>query len=1014
MAQARQKRQNSAAQRVADTALPLRTLYAIFALSGLAGLIYEASWTRYLGLFLGHAAYAQVLVLSLFMGGMGAGALIVSRLGQSRIRPLLLYGLIEATLGVFGLAFHPLYDTVTSAAYASWLPGLQSDSAAMMLQWSLAAALIVPQSMLLGMTFPAMSTAMVRGQSAGGSGRPFALLYATNSAGAVIGVLLSAFWFTEHYGLQGTMIIAGVINLVVAAVAIRLAIRLSMRGARPPVPVARAPAGPIGVAMIAIAFFTAVSSFFYEIAWLRMMALVQGASTHAFETMLAAFILGIALGGWWIRNRIDAFDHPLGALGIVQIAMGVAALATLPMYPYTFDLMQLAIAKLPHSNIGYAGFNFVGALLSALVMLPASVFAGMTLPLLTAFLYTRGRGEREIGRVYGWNSLGGIVGVLAGGLLLLPAIGLRNLVVAGAAIDIALGIALVVHQRRSLPHASGVLPRVLVATAIAGVAALGAAMILPDFDRTRTLSGVFRTGRAQLPESWRIVSYADGRTASVSTIRLPNGNLAIATNGKIDASINMERGQLYTRSPDEYTMTLLGALPLAYKPDARRAAVIGHGSGLTAHVMLGSPAIAHVDIIEIEPEMIRAARQFLPRVSRAYDDPRSHFQLEDARAYFARSREPYDVIVSEPSNPWVSGVASLFTVEFYQHAKRALKPDGLFVQWFHLYETNRPLVQSIVGAIGQVFSDYVIYAANDTDAVLVATSAGRLPVIGNEIFQWPDLRAELTRLDLRTAEQLRLLRVANRRGYGPWLEGAPLNSDYLPILEFGAARARFVDSDDSILIELARDPVPILEMLSGFDAPAPAATSIAVSRETPRFYDLMRANAIASALAGVAQPRPEDGLTPAESQSIARARAVDANVDAASWQDWFEALFILSKTMLTNGSAGAIDRFVHSSTVHSALPRAPAIVRDKVDFLLAIGARNIERIERSGALLLDGPMRESDPAFHAYTLVSTITACLARPVDSSCAQVVALLDRVQSKSAVFDLLRAHRRAASIR
>ena len=1012
MAQARKKRRNSAAPPLADAALPLRTLYAIFALSGLAGLIYEASWTRYLGLFLGHAAYAQVLVLSLFMGGMGAGALIASRLGQSRIRPLLLYGLIEATLGAFGLAFHPLYDVASSAAYASWLPALQSDSAAMTLQWSLAAALIVPQSMLLGMTFPSMSAAMVRSQSESesGGGRAFALLYASNSAGAVIGVLLSAFWFTERYGLQATMIIAGVINLIVAAVAIRFA----MRGTRPPPPAVRAPAGPIGVAMIAIAFFTAVSSFFYEIAWLRMMALVQGASTHAFETMLAAFILGIALGGWWIRNRIDTFGNPLGALGIVQIAMGVAALATLPIYPYTFDLMQIAVAKLPHSNIGYAGLNVVGALLSALVMLPASVFAGMTLPLLTAFLYTRGRGEREIGRVYGWNSLGGIVGVLAGGLLLLPAIGLRNLVIAGAAIDVALGVALVMHQRRSLRHASGVLSRVLIPAGIVGVAALAAAMILPDFDRTRTLSGVFRTGRAQLPESWSVLSYRDGRTASISTFRLPNGNLAIATNGKIDASINMERGQLYTRSPDEYTMTLLGALPLAYKPAARRAAVIGHGSGLTAHVMLGSPAIEHVDIIEIEPEMIRAARQFLPRVSRVYNDPRSHFQLEDARAYFARSREPYDVIVSEPSNPWVSGVASLFTVEFYQHAKRALKPDGLFVQWFHLYETNRPLVQSIVGAIGNVFSDYVIYAANDTDAVLIATSAASFPAIGNQIFEWPDLRAELTRLDVRTAEQLRLLRVANRRAYGPWLEGAPINSDYMPMLEFGAARARFVGADDSILIELARDPVPILEMLSGFDAPAPAVTSDAIARETPRFYDLMRANAIAAALAGVAEPRPEDRLTPIESQSLSRVRALGANVDAESWQAWFEALFILSKTMITNGSAGAIDRFIHSSTVHSALRGAPAIVRDKVDVLDAIGARDVERIERSGALLLEGPMRESDPGFHAYTLVATVTACLARPVDASCPTVVAMLDRVQSKTAIFDLLRAHRRAASIR
>src|SRR4029077_11327109 len=153
--------------------------------------------------------------------------------------------------------------------------------------------------------------------------------------------------------------VAGAGNLVVAAIAMLVARR--GRGTTPPV--SRPVRGPgVGRALLAFAFLTAVASFLYEIAWLRMLALVQGASTHAFETMLSAFILGIALGGLWIRGRIERFASPLGVLARVQILMGFAALATLPAYHLSFDLMQEALARLPRTELGYLGYNVVGYL----------------------------------------------------------------------------------------------------------------------------------------------------------------------------------------------------------------------------------------------------------------------------------------------------------------------------------------------------------------------------------------------------------------------------------------------------------------------------------------------------------------------------------------------------------------------------------------------------------------------------------------------------------------------------
>jgi predicted membrane-bound spermidine synthase len=469
------------------------------------------------------------------------------------------------------------------------------------------------------MTFPMMSASVLRLGSERG-GRVFAMLYFTNSAGAVIGVLLAGFWLTEAYGLQATMVAAGLGNLVVAAVAAGIA----RRGVAVVAAVERsASAATIGRWPLAFAFAMGASSFLYEIGWLRMLALVQGASTHAFETMLSAFILGLALGGLWIRTRIERFKSPLVALARVQILMGVAALATLPAYNYAFDIVASALATLPRADAGYIGYSLFGFAISVGIMAPAAFFAGMTLPLLTFILYSQGRGEAEIGAVYGWNTLGAIAGTAAGGLILMPLIGLKNLLVAGAAVDIALGLALTaaLFRRRELSA-----PGIAAAFAAISVVALIAAAVAFDFDVTRMASGVFRTGSARISAGSKVLFHADGRTASVDIFEDPRGARSIATNGKPDASINMSPARGSFDAPasiDEYTMTLAAALSLAYAPGARRVAIIGHGSGLTTHAVLASPVVDQADVIEIEPEMVRGARAFLPRVERAYEDPRA-------------------------------------------------------------------------------------------------------------------------------------------------------------------------------------------------------------------------------------------------------------------------------------------------------------------------------------------------------------------------------------------------------
>ena len=205
-------------------------------------------------------------------------------------------------------------------------------------------------------------------------------------------------------------------------------------------------------------------------------------------------------------------------------------------------------------------------------------------------------------------------------------------------------------------------------------------------DPLRMTSGVYRTDAATLTKGAVVTYLRDGKTATISLVE-KDGLVTIATNGKPDAAIQM--GGLGEASVDESTMVLAAAIPLSMQPHPRRVANIGFGSGLTTHTLLASELVERLDSIEIEPFMVEAARRgFGPRIKNVFEDPRSHVVYEDAKTFFATAREPYDLIVSEPSNPWVSGVSTLFSDEFYDRITHYLRPDGYFAQWVQVYETN--------------------------------------------------------------------------------------------------------------------------------------------------------------------------------------------------------------------------------------------------------------------------------------------------------------------------------------
>jgi predicted membrane-bound spermidine synthase len=774
--------------------------YLLFTLSGFAGLIYESIWTHYLKLFLGHAAYAQSLVLVVFMGGMAAGSAWCSRISARLKNPLAGYALVEAIVGLCAVALHEIFVAVTGWSYASLLPGLGSEWLVLGAKLAISCLLILPQSVLLGATFPLMSAGLVRAHPQA-SGESVSMLYFTNSLGAAVGVLVGGFLLIDWVGLPGTLRTAGSINLALAAVVWLLA-----RPMAAPALAARAGGEPrVALALLAVALLTGMASFIYEIGWIRMLSLVLGSSTHSFELMLSTFILGLALGGYAVRRRVDAVASPERLIGWVQLAKGLLALLTLIVYDRSFELMEFLMKGLARNESGYLLFNLSGQAIAALVMLPATFCAGMTLPLLTGALLRRAAGERAIGQVYAANTLGAIAGVMLAVHIGLPGLGLKGTIVAGSLVDAGIGLALL--------YAFAAPRRVFAFAAAASLALFIPIAAAFKLDVNKMTAGVFRHGDLESSRDARILYAKDGKTATVHLAQYGSA-YSIRTNGKSDGSINMTGDEERDRGSDEITMVLTAAVPLALKPEAKSAAVIGIGTGLTTHTLLQSLAIERVETVEIEAAMAEASRGFMPRNGATFLDPRSRILIDDAKTFFSSHNRRYDILISEPSNPWVSGVSSLFTREFYRRIRAHLNPGGMLVQWFQLYEIDASLLASVMRALGEEFPHYAIYAPSDHDVLIIAGDAPPGPPQAR-VFEQPGVAKELWTVHLLAIGDLDARYLGNRATLEPLFAsyGMPANSDYYPVLDLNAARHRFTEKSATDVVALLNLGVPVLELL---------------------------------------------------------------------------------------------------------------------------------------------------------------------------------------------------------
>ena len=792
----------------------------LFAVSGAAALIYEVVWTRLFTLQMGHGIAAASTVLAAFMGGLAVGAAVAGRVG-GRLSPhqaLKAYAGLELTIGALALllpfaitALQPLLMN----AYADGAGG----AAFGLLRLATSVLVLAAPAAAMGATFPIASRWIVR--RAGTAAQDAGALYAANTLGAAIGAVLAGFVLIPALGLNGSTWVAVLLNVLAAGGAIALgrsvpasqldvpAAAESSRRRHPETP---APAGTnspwLAAAALGVSGFASLS---LQVVWTRLLVQILGPTTYAFSMVVAIFIVGLA-GGAAIGSRLSAgARRPLIGLAtclLVSIGLSLAAASLV-------DWALLAMAEIvARPDYRFDDVLYRGTVVVTGLLLPMTIAFGAAFPFAVAVASGRDEAVTEnLGRIYAVNTLGAIAGALLTGFVLIPQLGLHT-TIRGIATAVALtAVALLAASGRARGRGVALVVAALV---------VAAASMLPQWDRLLLTSGAYKYAAAlrgpSLETALRagdLLWYREGSTGTVSVRQLA-GTVSLAIDGKVDAS----------NAGDMLTQRLLAHVPLLLHPDPKRAAILGLGSGVTLGSALTHP-LTDVTVLEISPEVVEASRFFENENHRALADPRTRLVVGDGRTHLMWGRGQFDVIVSEPSNPWMAGIASLFTREFFEGARARLAPGGVLCQWAHTYDISNDDLKSIVATFLSVFPDGTMWLVGDADVLLVG-STGRLDdhIAGIEqAWTRPGVAADLATVGVRSPFSVTSLFVAQGPALAAWVDGAPLQTDDRSQLEYSGPRNIFGlsrDDNAAALRELAAGATRPQAVVDAFETATPA------------------------------------------------------------------------------------------------------------------------------------------------------------------------------------------------
>lgn len=765
---------------------------ALLFCSGACALIYQTVWMRDFRLIFGTSTVATGAVLAIFMGGLGVGSALLGRRADRHPHPLAFYGQLEMIIAVSAALTPVLLLGVRAGYFAVGGSAALGGVMATMIRLLFSTLVLAVPTVLMGGTLPAMARSVETNDDAGR--RRLALLYGINTLGAVAGALVATFIMIERFGNRATLLIAAALNVGVGV----LAWVLGRRTARQQGPAGeegfRVSALPARLVLVAAAV-VGFAFLLMELVWYRMLSPLLGGTTFMFGLVLATALAGIGIGGalYSFGNR-----ERLATAGGFAVTCTLEALCMIVPFALGDRLAVLANALRSLRVFGFSGHIAGWVTVTAIVVLPAAIVAGYQFPLLISLL-GRGREQvgREVGLAYAWNTGGTIAASLLGSFLLIPWLGARGSWKLAVGTLLALGAVTMIYALRERDRRF---------TGFAATAAVLSVLLMFSLGPTAVWrhSGI-GAGRAASPVTpnalteWihnsrkATIFEKDGRESSIAL--LAGADLGLIVNGKSDGSARDDAG----------TQVMSGMLAMLVHPNPASAMVIGLGTGTTSGWIADVPTIERVDVVELEPVVIDIAHYYAPVNRNALQNPKHNTMIGDAREVLLTTREKYDLVFSEPSNPYRAGIASLYTREFYTACVDRLKPNGVFVQWMQMYSIDTRTIKTIYATITSVFPHVDTWTTTSGDIVLMAS---REPIV----YDADQIRQRLQTEPYRKAVHV-AWRVESVEGVFAHLLGSEklakaaaegvttLNTDDRQVIEFSFARTLGRDLD--LMNELA-------------------------------------------------------------------------------------------------------------------------------------------------------------------------------------------------------------------
>jgi spermidine synthase len=762
--------------------------------TGASGLVYEVAWQRYLATLLGSHSEATAAVLALFLGGLSVGYSLFGRLTRRMVddarrrgtnpRLLLAYGLIEASIGVWALAFPFLFAGVQ--AVSTWVPH-GTSGVGFAFDVLLATLLIGPPSVMMGGPIPILTQALSRGLE--DATRFHALVYAFNTLGAFLGAISAGFFLVPVLGLVNLMYAVGAVNITAGAIFVAFGARAR--------PLAPGLDGSVEVARVAnfaayatIALLVGFAMMALQTVVIRVAGLAIGSSPFTFSMVVSVFVLCIAIGSLLVSLAPGVGARTLLANQVVLAGFAAAFYAVLPYAPWAAYMLRGVFRD---EDFGFYPFWFLVLASLLLAVGPIAILSGASLPLLFHHL-RRQAGElgAVAGTLYSWNTVGSLLGALLGGYALLFVLDLHHVYrIGAAALILAAGLVALLTLPRLRPIVA-----VLTAASLAGLA------IAEPWSPGWLATGLFRAREiqpgARVVTPREFMKLRDGAQKlvfhdddPVSTVTVPEN---VGASGKVTRSL-VNNGKSDGNTEHDYpTMGLISMISALLADRTEQAFVIGWGTGVTVGELAALEDVKKVTVAEISPAVIAAAPLFDPYNLAASRNPKVEVVVSDAYRAMLRADATYDLILSEPSNPWVAGVEMVYTKEFLEAARDRLAPGGVYAQWTHQYETDDKALELVLRTYDAVFDHTAVWSTMHTDLVIFGLKDGPGALDLDRIAARaarPDFKAGLQRASVASLPELLSHEVMPQGVLRELHLTGPLHTLLHPRLNDLAARAFF-------------------------------------------------------------------------------------------------------------------------------------------------------------------------------------------------------------------------------